>query len=169
MAAIQETGYALEHVRQQTSETCMTAVQQYGLALQYVQQQTPEICMVAVQQNGLALQFIQQQTPEICMAAVQQNEFALEYVHQQTLEICMAAIQQYGITCMFIKSELFDYDEYVYMMYVAIYKSQIFCHHFEIDTIENRIDYLKKYCEHITHELINDIMTIKCRSTKKAV
>lgn len=34
------------------------AVQQDGWALKYVQQQTPEICLAAVQQNGDALRFV---------------------------------------------------------------------------------------------------------------
>jgi hypothetical protein len=55
------------------------------------------------------------------------------------------------------------------MMYVAIYKSQIFCHGLEIDTIENRINYLKRCYKHITDELIDDIMAINCRSTKRAI
>jgi hypothetical protein len=169
MAAVQQDGWVLHFVKHQTDKICMAAVQQNGYALEHVLQQTPEICMAAVQQYGHALEYVHNQTPEICMSAVKENGCALQYVRQQTPEICMAAVQKYGRACTSIKSELFDHDEYVYMMYVAIYKSQIFSYSLGIDTIENKIDFLKKYWKHITDELIDDIMIVHRRSTKRAI
>jgi hypothetical protein len=160
--------YALIIVKNQTDEICIAAVQQNGRTLVYVKNQTDEICIAAVQQDAFALLYVKNQTSEICMAAVQQDGSTLQYVRQQTPEICMAAVQQYGWACTYIKSQLFDYDEYVYMMYVAIYKSRIFCNIIGIDTIENKINYLKRCCKHITDKLINDIMIVHCRSTKRA-
>jgi hypothetical protein len=52
MAAVQECGYALKYVREQTPEICMAAVQKDGYyALKYVKEQTPGLCMVAINQN----------------------------------------------------------------------------------------------------------------------
>src|SRR6185369_15946431 len=69
------------------SSYCLTAVQNNGYALQYVKEQTPEICLAAVQNNGYALQYVKdvrEQTPEICLAAVQKDGSALQYVKKQT-------------------------------------------------------------------------------------
>ena len=60
LAKVQQQGCALEHIKQQTLEICMTAVQQNGYALQFVKDQTLEICMAAVQENGYVLCFVKQ-------------------------------------------------------------------------------------------------------------
>jgi len=52
-----------------THAKALAAVQQDGYALRYVTDQTPEICLAAVQQDGGALQFVTDQTPELCLAA----------------------------------------------------------------------------------------------------
>lgn len=75
--AVENYGYAVEHIREQTEELCLAAVKQYGLSLQCVNEQTEEICMTAVQQDGLALVYVKQQTPEICKLAVQNNSLLL--------------------------------------------------------------------------------------------
>ena len=56
-----------------TVEESLAAVNQDGLALRHVKEQTPEICMVAVTENGDALRYVKKQTPEICRAAVTQD------------------------------------------------------------------------------------------------
>ena len=48
----------------------MAAVNQNGYALEFVREQTPEICLAAVNQDGYALKFVRKQTPEFCWAAV---------------------------------------------------------------------------------------------------
>ena len=65
----------------------MAAVQQNGHALQYVKNQTYDICITAVQQNGIALEYVKNQTDNICMAAVQQDGYALKYVKNITNQI----------------------------------------------------------------------------------
>ena len=95
LQVVQQNGYALRFLRQQTPEICLAAVQQDGEALRYVRQQTAEICLAAVKRNpSLICSRVQQQTPEICLAAVQQNGDLLRYVQQQTPEICLAAVRQ---------------------------------------------------------------------------
>jgi hypothetical protein len=94
MAAVQQNGYALKYIKNQTPEICLAAVKQNGWALKYVREQTPEIYMAAVKRDGYALHFIKEQTPDICLAAVQRNGQALQHVKKQTPEICMAAVQQ---------------------------------------------------------------------------
>jgi hypothetical protein len=103
------------------------------------------------------------------MAAVQEDGHALQYVQNQTLEICMAAVQQIGASCKYIKSELFDHDEYIYMIYIAIFKSRIFADCLHYDSVENRIEYLYKNGSYFTDKLINEITAIKSRSTKRAL
>lgn len=61
-------------------EQAKLAVQQDGYALLHVQNQTEEICKLTVQKNGYALGCVQNQTEEICKLAVQQNGGALCYV-----------------------------------------------------------------------------------------
>ena len=58
LKAVEENGYALQYVQDQTEEICLKAMEQNGLALQYVLDQTEEICLKAMEQNGLALQYV---------------------------------------------------------------------------------------------------------------
>ena len=66
-------------------DICLAAVNQNGYALQYVHEQTPGICLAAVNENGCALKYVHEQTHEICLAAVNENVRALEYVREQKL------------------------------------------------------------------------------------
>jgi len=74
----------------------LKAVQQEGYALQYVNNQTDQVCLAAVQENGNALQYVNNQTEELCLSAVQENSYALQYVNNnnQTENVCLAAIQK---------------------------------------------------------------------------
>jgi hypothetical protein len=101
--AVQQDGSALLHVKEQTREICKLAVQQDGSALKYVKEQTEEMCKLAVQQNGYALQYVEEQTEEICKLTVQQNGYALQYVEEQTEELCKLAVQQDGKAHQFVK------------------------------------------------------------------
>ena len=67
-------------------EYCLAAVQEDGYALKFVKEQTPEICLAAVQQDGYALKFVKEQTPEICFAAIKQNARVIEYIKLPTGE-----------------------------------------------------------------------------------
>ena len=84
MAAVQQYGNALYHVKEQTHDICLAAVQQYGNALYHVKEQTLDICLAAVQQNGHSLQYVKEQTPELCMAAVQQIKNASKYYYLES-------------------------------------------------------------------------------------
>ena len=81
--------------KNKTPELCLAAVQQNGQALKHVKEQTPELCLAAVQQNGLVLKHVKEQTPELCMAAVQQNNKALDYVKNREFEIFIDKVLRY--------------------------------------------------------------------------
>jgi hypothetical protein len=168
MAAVQNNPLALHYVTQQTPEICMAAVQKLAYVLRFVKYQTLEICMVAVQQNGNTLQYVHNQTDQICIAAVQRLGCALQYVKIQTLDICMTAIQKNGASCIYIKAELFDHDEYIYMMYSAIFKSKIFTIQTGNNTIANRIFHIK-YKLQCSNKLIDEITILNSRTTKRAI
>ena len=55
----------------ENQKECLKAVNQSGLALQFVKDQTEEICLAAVKEETLALQYVKDQTPEICLAAIE--------------------------------------------------------------------------------------------------
>lgn len=103
LRAIKSDGHLLAHIPEhmQTTELCLAAVNQNGNALIHVKVQTPCICLAAVKQNGNALRHVKVQTTEICLAAVKQNGYALIHVKTQTLELCLAAVKQncYAVSC----------------------------------------------------------------------
>jgi len=105
LAAVQQNGSALMHVKEQTPEICVAAVQQYIDVFFCVREQTPEICLAAVQQDGWMLEFVKEQTPEICLAAVRQKGMSLKCVKEQTPEICLAAVQQNGWVLKFVEKQ----------------------------------------------------------------
>jgi hypothetical protein len=101
------------------------------------------------------------------MAAVQKNGHALRYVKNQTWEICMAAAQQNGYTALYINAEIFDSDEYINMLYVAIFKSINFgLHNIHFTTTEDKIYEL---LENIDKDIIDKVLMIRKRSTKRAL
>src|SRR3990167_9047465 len=63
---------------------CLRAVEQNGYALRYVKEQTEAICLEAVKQDGYVLQYVKEQTEAICLEAVKQDGDALQYVKEQT-------------------------------------------------------------------------------------
>ena len=67
-------------------EEALEAVKQDWYALQYVKERTSEICLEAVKQNWDALQYVKEQTPEICLEAVKENWDALQYVDESIFE-----------------------------------------------------------------------------------
>jgi hypothetical protein len=95
-------GRIIKHIKNLTTELCLTAVKSVGYALQYVPEtlRTPELCLAAVQQACGALKYVPEtlQTPELYLAAVKQKGKALKYVPEmlQTPELCLAAMQQDG-------------------------------------------------------------------------
>jgi hypothetical protein len=64
-------------------EICKLSVQQNGYALEFVEQQTEELCKLAVQQNGWALKYVNEQTEEICKLAIQKDSWTLKLVKKQ--------------------------------------------------------------------------------------
>jgi hypothetical protein len=103
--AVQQNGYALKYVKNQTDEICNLAVIQNPYTVYYVKDQTEEICKLAVQQNGIALRHVKEKTEEICKLAVQQNGEALKYVKNQTEDICKIAVQQNGEALKYVKNQ----------------------------------------------------------------
>ena len=61
-------------------EYCLAMVQENGWMLEIIREQTPEICLAAVQEDGYAIQFVKEQTPEICVAAIKQNPDVAEFI-----------------------------------------------------------------------------------------
>jgi hypothetical protein len=68
-----------------TAEEALKAVEQNGYALRYVKDQTEAVCLKAVEQNGYALQYVKDQTEAVCLKAVEQDGDALQYVLEFTL------------------------------------------------------------------------------------
>ncbi len=75
----------MEYYKYFTTKESLVAVEQNGYALRYVKEQTEAICLVAVEQNGFALQYVKEQTEAICRVAVEQNGDALRYVKEEVL------------------------------------------------------------------------------------
>ena len=66
--------------------SAIKAVEQDGFALQFVSEQTEAICVKAVEQDGFALRYVAEQTEAICIKAVEQKGYALRYVSEQMFE-----------------------------------------------------------------------------------
>ena len=60
LAKVEQDGYALRYVEEQTEAICLAAVKQDGYVLQYVKKQNEAICLAAVKRTGDALQYIEE-------------------------------------------------------------------------------------------------------------
>ena len=76
----------LSVMREEQIQKDLEMVQQEGWALEYVKEQTPEICMAAVQRNAYALLYVKEQTPELCAEAVKNDPDAWEFVDEALKE-----------------------------------------------------------------------------------
>jgi len=87
--AIQRSGLMLKRVPKELKipELCLLAVQQNGYAIQFVKDQTEDICLAAVQQNGLALKYVfpECQTYMICRAAIENNPDAIVHIQNEQI------------------------------------------------------------------------------------
>jgi hypothetical protein len=101
--AVQQNGYVLKYIKNQTEELCKLAIQETSYALKYVENQTEELCKLAVQQTGYALKYVENQTEEICKLAIQETSYSLEYVKEQTEEICKLAVEKKDDVLHYIK------------------------------------------------------------------
>jgi hypothetical protein len=86
IAYLEENPSALQYIKDQTPEMCLSAVKRFGFALSHVKDQTDEICLAAVEQTGYALQLVKNQTEEICLAAVKNDKSSLQYVRDPELK-----------------------------------------------------------------------------------
>ena len=105
LEAVRENSYALQFVTNQTEAICFEAVRKNGYALQYIKDQTEAICLEAVKQDGWALQYVTNQTEAICLEAVRENSSALQYVTDQTETICLEAVIKYGYALEYVKNQ----------------------------------------------------------------
>jgi hypothetical protein len=154
----------LDVIEDQTFEMCIIATQANGDALIHVKNQTLEICVTAIANAPWMLEYAQYQTLEMCLTVVAYDPFLLQYAKYQTVEMCIAATECDGRICIYINPELFDIDEYIYMIYGSIFKTK--CFNGTNDTVENRLAYLKN---HIKKGIINKAIALNARNTKKSV
>jgi len=61
LKAVEEDGYALQYVKDQSEAICLKAVERNGYALRYVKDQSEAICLKAVEEDGDALQYVKDQ------------------------------------------------------------------------------------------------------------
>ena len=89
---VEQDGYTLEFVKEQTENICLKAVEKEGFALRFVKEQTEKICLKAVKKHGDVLQFVKKQTENICLKAFEQNGCASKYVKEPTEKIIQKCI-----------------------------------------------------------------------------
>jgi len=79
----------------ESENDALKAVEQNGYALQYVKDQTEAVCLKAVEQDGYALRYVKDQTEAVCLKAVEQDGYALQYVKDRAMFKQIAA--KFGI------------------------------------------------------------------------
>jgi len=103
---VRKDGLALQYVKNQTLEICLTAINQNGWALEYVKDQTKEICLAAVRKRGYVkrgyvLQYVKDQTEEICLAAVENDCYSICFVQEPFKKACFSLIRRFEGTDLF--------------------------------------------------------------------
>ena len=83
-----------------TVEAALKAVEQDGYALRYVKDQTEAVCLKAVEQDSYALQYVKDQTEAVCLKAVDRNGYALRYVLRLDLFLSIAARQKITVSAL---------------------------------------------------------------------
>jgi hypothetical protein len=125
LLAVQQNGYALEHVHIQTDKICIAAVQQIGLALKFVNNKTYKICLLAIKTDGMALKYVPIKTEDLCLIAIRRHTYAficgiqteatchlaikkdpfmIKYIRIQTPELCEMALKLNPLVSKYIKN-----------------------------------------------------------------
>ena len=63
-----------------TTDAAIKAVENDGYALRYVKDQSEAVCLKAVERNGYALRYVKDQSEAVCLKAVESDGDALQYV-----------------------------------------------------------------------------------------
>ena len=103
LAAVRQTGYAIEYIENPSEAVQLAAVQKNGWALRDIENPSEAVQLAAVQQTGYAIQHIENPSEAVQLAAVQQNGWALQHIENPSEAVQLAAVKQDGDVIQLIK------------------------------------------------------------------
>ncbi|CCL32146.1 hypothetical protein BN174_3470002 [Clostridioides difficile E15] len=110
-----------------------------GFALKYIENQTEELCLIAVREDPVALQFVKSQTEDICIEAVRRNGYVLKDVNNQTYRMCLEAVKNNGRALKYIKWDIGFTEEQKKIIHLEAIKQSAEV----LDIIEDKEKYMK--------------------------
>jgi len=96
MAAVSESGRAIEHIKNPSEQVQMAAVSESGWAIEYIKNPSEQVQMAAVKKDGRAIEHIKNPSEQVQMAAVSESGWAIEYIKNPSEQVQMAAQKQRG-------------------------------------------------------------------------
>ena len=94
LAAVQEDGYAIQHIENPSESVQLAAVQEDGYAIQYIRDPSEAVQLAAVRCYALAIQYIKNPSEAVQLAAVRQYGYAIEYIEDPFEAVQLAAVQE---------------------------------------------------------------------------
>ena len=82
----------------------LAAVQQYGAAIQHIRNPSEAVQLAAVQQDWHAIRYIEKPSEALKLAAVQQYGYAIGYITNPSEAVQLAAVQRNGDAIYHIKN-----------------------------------------------------------------
>jgi DNA-dependent RNA polymerase auxiliary subunit epsilon len=101
--AVQQTGYALQYIKDPSEAVQRLAVKQNGYAIEYIKDPSEAVQKLAVQKNGYVLQYIKDPSEKVQKLAVQENGYALQYIKDPSEKVQKLAVQKNGYVLQYIK------------------------------------------------------------------
>ena len=96
LAAVEQHGYAIEHIPNPSLQVQLAAVGQAGEAIQYIKDPSPEVQERAVEQDGDAIRHILKPSLAVQLKAVEQNGRAIYWIRNPGRRVQEAAVEQDG-------------------------------------------------------------------------
>jgi hypothetical protein len=103
LAAVQQYGYAIRHIKNPSEAVQLAAVQQDWHAIRYIEKPSEALKLAAVQQYGYAIGYITNPSEAVQLAAVQRNGDAIYHIKNPSEAVQLAAVRQYGAAIGYIE------------------------------------------------------------------
>ena len=104
LAAVEQDGDAICHIKDPTLQVQLAAVGQNGWAIEWIKDPEPEVQLKAVERTGLAIRLIPTPTEQVQLAAVRQNGHAIGRIDDPSEQVQEAAVGQNPGAIYYIKN-----------------------------------------------------------------
>jgi hypothetical protein len=104
LAAVNESGYAIQYIENPSEAMKLAAVNQEGCAIKCIKNPSEAVQLAAVNKNCYAIKYIENRTEAVKLAAVNQDGYAIKYIENPSKAMKLAAVNKNGCAIDYIEN-----------------------------------------------------------------